>query len=418
MIENIKLSFQGIRSHKMRSALTMLGIIIGIASIIIIVSLISGTSEQLKSAMIDSGDSTITVALYDKEEPWNPLDPITKPLPDGVIPPDSDTVEAVENLDGVLGATPVYSSEYNVQVSYNGSNDSSVTVMGVEKDYFSLKNFALTSGRYFIDRDYDERHNVAVITSGLASSMFENESAIGKTITVGSELFTVVGLVKEIQTEEEINTLSDYYMKVAMRAHEFVIVPSTSWVNFGGFDVYSSLVVKIKDVDDTVNVGAAASGVLNANITNNGYEYRSSSMQDDADYLENITRFVSILLIGIASISLLVGGIGVMNIMLVSVTERTKEIGLKKALGAKKRVILGQFLTESVVLTGMGGILGVVIGIGISYLVSFLLNMPAAISVPAVAVAVGFSMGVGIIFGITPSIKAANLNPIDALRYE
>ena len=418
MLENIKLSFKGIRSHKMRSALTMLGIVIGIASIIIIVSLISGTSEQLKTAMIDSGDSTITIALYNKENPWTPMDPSFNTLPDGVVSPDSDTIQEIKSLDDVENATAVYSSEYNIKVSHNGIENSSCVVMGVEKEYFSLKNYVLTSGRYFIDRDYDNRNNVAVISSGVASSMFTNEDAVGQTIAIGDEIFTVVGVVQNVIDESEINNITDYYLKVAMQNNDFVIVPSVSWVNFGGFDLYSNLVVKIKDVDDTVKVGGEAANILNMNITNNGYEYRSSSMQEDADYLENITQFVSILLIGIASISLLVGGIGVMNIMLVSVTERTREIGLKKALGAKKRVILGQFLTESVVLTGLGGVLGVLIGIGISYLVSLVLSMPASISIPAVAIAVGFSMGVGIIFGIMPSIKAANLNPIDALRYE
>ena len=418
MLENIKLSFKGIRSHKMRSALTMLGIVIGIASIIIIVSLISGTSEQLKTAMIDSGDSTITIALYNKENPWTPMDPSFNTLPDGVVSPDSDTIQEIKSLDDVENATAVYSSEYNIKVSHNGIENSSCVVMGVEKEYFSLKNYVLTSGRYFIDRDYDNRNNVAVISSGVASSMFTNEDAVGQTIAIGDEIFTVVGVVQNVIDESEINNITDYYLKVAMKNNDFVIVPSVSWVNFGGFDLYSNLVVKIKDVDDTVKVGGEAANILNMNITNNGYEYRSSSMQEDADYLENITQFVSILLIGIASISLLVGGIGVMNIMLVSVTERTREIGLKKALGAKKRVILGQFLTESVVLTGLGGVLGVLIGIGISYLVSLVLSMPASISIPAVAIAVGFSMGVGIIFGIMPSIKAANLNPIDALRYE
>ncbi len=418
MLENIKLSFKGIRSHKMRSALTMLGIVIGIASIIIIVSLISGTSEQLKTAMIDSGDSTITIALYNKENPWTPMDPSFNTLPDGVVSPDSDTIQEIKSLDDVENATAVYSSEYNIKVSHNGIENSSCVVMGVEKEYFSLKNYVLTSGRYFIYRDYDNRNNVAVISSGVASSMFTNEDAVGQTIAIGDEIFTVVGVVQNVIDESEINNITDYYLKVAMKNNDFVIVPSVSWVNFGGFDLYSNLVVKIKDVDDTVKVGGEAANILNMNITNNGYEYRSSSMQEDADYLENITQFVSILLIGIASISLLVGGIGVMNIMLVSVTERTREIGLKKALGAKKRVILGQFLTESVVLTGLGGVLGVLIGIGISYLVSLVLSMPASISIPAVAIAVGFSMGVGIIFGIMPSIKAANLNPIDALRYE
>ncbi len=417
MIENLRLSINGIRSHRMRAALTMLGIVIGIASIIVIVSIITGTSEQLKSSMINSGDDTINVMLYDKSNPWNTLDPIEIGLPTGIEPISEETVERIKNLDGVIGATAITKSDYAVGLSYNGKRDSA-TVLGVKKDYFALKNYVLSSGRYFIDRDYEDGHNVAVITSTLASSMFENESALGKTITLGTEMYTIVGVYSEVRDYDSINSLMDYQLKIGMDSQSYVIVPSTSWVNFGGYEAFQSVVVKIASPDDTVTVGQGVADILNENVTSNTYEYRSSSLQEDAESLESITQIISILLIGIASISLLVGGIGVMNIMLVSVTERTKEIGLKKALGAKRRVILGQFLTESIVLTSMGGVVGVLLGIGISYLVSLLLGMPAAISVPAVAIAVGFSMCVGIIFGITPSIKAANLNPIDALRYE
>ena len=417
MIENLRLAFKGIHSHRMRAILTMLGIVIGIASIIIIVSLINGTSEQLKNSMVNQGDDTITVTLCNKTDPWTIMDPVYAGCPDGVEEISSDIVEEIKSIDGVIGASPIYKSEYGVSVNYNGKNQSA-TVVGAEKDYFGLKNYVLSSGRYFIDRDYDERHNVAVISSGLANSMFENDSALGKTITLGTEMYTVVGVFSEVKDYDDIDTLMDYELKVGMESQNYIIVPSVSWVNFAGFKSYQVLVVKIASPDDTVNVGTQAADMLNMNVMSNTYEYRSSSLQEDAQYLETITNIISMLLIGIASISLIVGGIGVMNIMLVSVTERTKEIGLKKALGAKKRVILGQFLTESIVLTGMGGIVGVLLGIGISRLLSLLLQMPAATSVPAILIAVGFSMGIGIVFGITPSIKAANLNPIDALRYE
>lgn len=417
MIENIRLSIKGVKSHGMRSALTMLGIIIGIASIIIIVSIINGTSEQLKDSMINSGDGTITLGLYSKSNPWNTLDPIEMGKPEGVELVSEDTVDKIEELDGVLRATPVYSSSYGVGVSYNGKTQSA-DVMGVDIDYFGVTNLVLTSGRFFIDRDYNEHHNVAVITSDVANSMFENESALGKTITLNTEMYTVVGVVTVVKDYSDIENLYDYNVKFGYSEAGKIIVPSTSWVNFGGFEGFQTVIVKVESADDTVKVGAAAAAILNESITNMSYEYKSSSLEQDAESLDTITSILSVLLIGVASISLLVGGIGVMNIMLVSVTERTKEIGLKKALGAKKRVILGQFLTESVVLTSMGGVFGVLLGIGISYLISFVLQMPASISVTAVAIAVGFSMGVGIIFGITPSIKAANLNPIDALRYE
>jgi len=163
MFENIRLAFRGIHSHRLRAVLTMLGIVIGIASIIVIVSLITGTTEQLKTSMINSGDDTINVTLYNKNDIWSFMDPMYNGLPEGVYPITSDVVEQVEDMKGVIGATPVYKSEYGVNVSYNGQRHSA-TVVGAEKKYFGLKNYVLTSGRYFIDRDYEDRNNVAVIT--------------------------------------------------------------------------------------------------------------------------------------------------------------------------------------------------------------------------------------------------------------
>ena len=417
MIENIRLSFQGIRSHRMRSALTMLGIIIGIASIIVIVSLITGTSEQLKSAMVNSGDDNITVTLFDKDNSWVALDPIEVGLPEGITKISSDVMDQVKSLKGVVNASKVYRSEYALSVAYN-ANKQSACVLGVDEEFFSMKNYVLSSGRYFIDRDYKDRHNVAVVSSSLASALFQNEDALGKTITISNEIYTIVGVYTENVDYSNVNTLSDYYLKVGMAAKNFVIVPSTSWVNFGGFESFQTLIVKVASPDDTVNAGKECASLLNQNISSNKYEYRSTSLQDDAQSLESITKVISILLVGIASISLLVGGIGVMNIMLVSVTERTSEIGLKKAIGARKRTILFQLLTESAVLTSMGGVIGVAVGIIQSQVISRVTATPVSISVPAIILSVEFSMLIGILFGILPSIKAANLNPIDALRSE
>ena len=248
--------------------------------------------------------------------------------------------------------------------------------------------------------------------------MFKNVDPVGKTVQVGNGLFTVVGIVTKIIDYSEIETLSDYYMSGGGVMDASVYVPDTAWADVIGYDDIQSIVVKISDPDLTVSASTSVANVLNENLPTDKYEYKSGSLTQDADYLKEITNIASILLIGIASISLIVGGIGVMNIMLVSVTERTREIGLKKALGARRRVILGQFLTESVVLTSTGGVIGVLIGIGVAKLVGMIIGMPSQISIAAIAVSVGFSMGIGIIFGLVPSVKAANLNPIDALRYE
>lgn len=418
MFENIMLSFRGIRSHKMRSALTMLGIIIGIAAIIIIVSIINGASAQLKEEMVGDNTNTVTIGLFEKsQEYYMSMEYNTSEQGAlvGVNKISDETLEKVLEVDGVESATRFYSPPYTTLKYLDRSSFSNL--YGIEPNYFSLSSKVLQSGRLFTERDYEMRNNVAILSDGAANTLFKNENPLGKTIQLGNELFTVVGIVTNVVDYSEIEDFSDYYMSLGV-VESSAYVPDTSWNDVQGYDDIQKLMIKIDDADKIATTTTLVSQVLNDDLAVNDYEYKSGTLTEDTEYLKQIMSITSILLIGIASISLLVGGIGVMNIMLVSVTERTREIGLKKALGARRRVILGQFLTESVVLTSIGGLIGVLIGIGIAKLVGIIISMPTVISVGAIAISVGFSMGVGIIFGLVPSIKAANLNPIDALRYE
>lgn len=416
MLENIRLSLKGILSHKMRSALTMLGIIIGISSIIIIVSIIQGTSEKLKSSMVGSGTNTVTMSFYNQNENWSPYNTYYNGKLEGVSAIPQECVDSVRELDGVVKASPFYYMEYGLEVYYNAASSSGSTY-GVESDYFGISDLQLTKGRLFTQSDYDNKNKVAVINTSTANSLFSDEDCLGKTITINNEMFVVVGVVEKPVDYSKVESLNDYYM-TAGSSESRVFVPTSAWCLVAGYDDIQSLIIKVETADDMVTVGSSAAGILNSAVIKEGFEYKSTSLQQDAAELETITNVISILLIGIASISLLVGGIGVMNIMLVSVTERTKEIGLKKALGAKRGRILAQFLTEAAVLTSLGGLLGVLIGIGIAYIIGFLFTMPISISVVAIVISVAFSMGVGLIFGIVPSVKAAKLDPIVALRYE
>ena len=226
----------------------------------------------------------------------------------------------------------------------------------------------------------------------------------------------VVGARKEFTPT--INSISDYNLYVNDSGGS-VYIPSSAWPSIYAFDEPTSAAIKVKNTDVMATVGKKAADILTQTQitgTDTGFDYRSSGMLEQAQQLQSMSKSTNTQLIWIASISLLVGGIGVMNIMLVSVTERTSEIGLKKAIGAKKKRILLQFLTEAAVLTSIGGIIGVLTGVGLAELISTIMQIPVAISVPAILIAVVFSTLIGVVFGLLPATQAANLNPIDALR--
>lgn len=416
MIENIRLSFKGIWSHKMRSALTMLGIIIGISSIIAIVSIIQSVSEMMKDQLVGGGDNTVEIGVFQKDDIWGSnYSALLSGAIEGVNTISQESLDAVNSLENVVKATPCYKSSF-CDVSYK-SNTATSNVYGVEADFFSVKNCYLTSGRLLTQEDFDNKNNVAVIDTTMADTLFQGEYCIGKTISFNGELLVVVGVVEIPRDYDSVETIMDYQMLMYSNANE-MYVPSTSWPQIACYDDVQNLLVEVDNVDNTVVVSTLVADMLNESIMNDKFEYKSTSLMSDLEETEMITKVISILLTGIASISLLVGGIGVMNIMLVSVTERTREIGLKKALGAKKRQILSQFLTEAAVLTGLGGVLGVLIGVGLSSIVGVVANMPIVVSPASVVLSVAFSMAVGIVFGIMPSIKASKLDPIEALRYE
>ena len=417
MIENIRLSFQGIWSHKMRSFLTMLGIIIGIASIISIVSTIKGTNEQIKKNLIGSGTNTVQIQLYQGDYQYEML---YNGLPDGIPVRDETTMEKIKSVKNVEDAAFYTSrSDYNNSVYYGNNGISGSQVFGVDNSYFTTNGLVLKSGRTFVDSDFTDFHAAAIIDADTADSLFDGENPIGKTIEISSIPFTVVGIVDEdSKFEPVINSIDEYYTYYSDSSASRIFVPSSMWPALYSFDEPQNVAIRVSNTEAMTEAGKAVAEIMNTNVTNSEIKYQAQDLLKQAQDLQDLSSSTNSQLIWIASISLLVGGIGVMNIMLVSVTERTREIGLKKAIGAKKSRILWQFLTEAAVLTSLGGIVGVGAGIGLAAIISRVTSAPVAISVPSIIIAVVFSMVIGIIFGLLPSFKAANLNPIDALRHE
>lgn len=416
MKENIRLSFHGILSHKLRSFLTMLGIIIGIAAIIAIVSTIKGTNEQIKKNLIGNGGSKVTISL--KQGDWD-YD-MSQGIPSGVKQLTEDEKDSIQSLDHVENASFFVQRIVSDDVYHLTSSLSGGYVKGVDTAYFSTAELAVNRGRGISQNDRDSHRRIAVLDDAAVQQLFGNTDPLGKTIEIKGLPFTVVGQVKEKDSfEPDVESLDDYYTYNQSKTGT-VYIPDTAWPSVYAYDEPENVILKADDTGNMTEVGKKAAEILNASltVTDTTITYKAEDITEQAKQIQQLSQSTNTMLIWIAGISLLVGGIGVMNIMLVSVSERTSEIGLKKAIGARKKAIMVQFLTEAVVLTSIGGILGVICGILLAYLISSLNGTPVAISVEASVIAVLFSMAIGIIFGILPSRKAANLDPIEALRHE
>ena len=415
MLENMRLAFQGIWSHKLRSILTMLGIIIGIAAIITIVSTIKGTNEQIKENLIGAGNNVVTVQLnqggYQYDLSWNEI-------PAGVRTISDETRKELEAIDGADSVSLYTYRNYAEQVFYRNTQFNG-KILGIDDQYLPVYGYQVKNGRGFTDRDFAEFRKVALVDTTTVKNLFGGENPVGEAIELQGDVFTVVGVVDLSDTfAPTINSINDYWL-YADTSSGSIYLPHSVWPTAYRFDEPQSVAIKVDNTDDMAYVGKEAADLLTDRQImdkQSDFDYRSQDMLEQAQQLQSMSESTNMQLVWIASISLIVGGIGVMNIMLVSVTERTSEIGLKKALGAKKRRIRMQFLTEAAVLTSLGGIIGVASGIGLAELISNMMQIPVSVSVPAILISVIFSTVIGIVFGLVPAIKAANLNPIEALR--
>ncbi len=417
MLENFREAIDGIRSHKLRSALTMLGIIIGIASIIAISSTIMGTNEQIKQNLVGSGSNVVTVRLYQGDYPFESA---WSTLPDYIPPLTDETLQEVRAIPEVASAAYYAQRDAYGQIRSGSNALSAGTIYGVDKSYPAVYGYTIRAGRCLTDSDYENYRKVAMIDETVSAALFAGANPVGKTIDICGEPYVVIGEFTPASSFRPTVTTLDEYFTYNTSSGGKVLIPFSTWPVLFRYDEPRSLVIRAVDTDSMTTAGRKAEEVLNDTIQQENPEihYKSEDLLEQAKNLQDLSSATNRQLILVAGISLLVGGIGVMNIMLVSVTERTPEIGLKKALGARRRRISAQFLIEAGVLTCLGGILGVLVGIGLAFGISKVSGVPIFISWYIVILTVVFSFVIGMLFGAIPAYRAARLDPIDALRRE
>ncbi len=379
----IKLSLKSIYNNKLRSLLTMLGIIIGVMAVVILVSITQGAASGITNSISDMGSDKITAQIIDKEI--------------------SLALEELEDLSEnrlIDTVAPVISSN---QTAKKNSESGSYSVIGVTESYFDVQEAVIQRGRLIKQSDIEWNTNVAVIGTDVAADLFGTWDAAGGTITINDKLYKVVGVL-----EEQGSSLvgSD---------NSSILIPITTAGKITGSNTISSFYVKSSGADTVERAVNYIESYLYS-LTKDEDAYSVNNQSEVLDAMDDVNSTMSLLLGGIAAISLVVGGIGIMNIMLVSVTERTREIGIRKAIGAKRRHILTQFLCEACILSVLGGL----IGLGLSVLIvsgyNFLTDSAADIN-PAIAfAAIAFCAVIGVGFGSYPAAKASKLQPIDALH--
>jgi len=399
--ELITLALSNLKGNVLRTLLTMLGIIIGIASVIIIMSMGQGATASIVDRISTLGANTINVFPGNRRRGPGAISETVTSLV-------SKDVEAIVKLEDVAAVSGVVSAR--TAVSYQGNN-MSASINGVEADYQLIQSLEVDLGSFFDKSQVKGMTKVAVIGVDIVSELFEEgEEPLGKAIRVDGKSFRVVGVLEQSDASGMSNP------------NEAIYIPlDTMMKTVIGQNYLGSIAVLATDsesvdgvVEDIENLLIDRHEIIDMDLK----DFTIMNFQEMISTISNVTGILTTLLSGIAAISLLVGGIGIMNIMLVTVTERTKEIGLLKSIGAKNGHILNQFLLEAVVLTVTGGLIGVTIGVGISFVIAKIVSIPFIVKISSIAIAVGVSSLVGVVFGYYPARNAAKLSPIDALRYE
>ena len=400
--ESFLMAWASLVANKLRSLLTMLGIIIGVAAVIALVSIGNGVKQDIEDSISSLGSNLLVVL------PGAPRTPGARSSQGSMKSLKISDYEAIAKLEGVKAASPMTNGSY--VVIYQNKNWTT-SVAGVNSNFQDVNNWTMTSGRFFSDKNVQNRERVAVVGQTVVKNLFADEDPVGKEIRVKNIPFRVIGVLKSKGNGTMGNDQDDT-----------VLIPyTTSMERVEGIDYLRRVYVVAKDDEgidrlqaDIENLLRVRHNIKDTNLDDFNIQNMKSIMETVAQTTGTFTLFLG----AVAAISLVVGGIGIMNIMLVSVTERTREIGVRKALGATYSVIVTQFLIEAVVISLIGGFIGIAFGIGASKVIGMVSGMSTIVSVPTIIMSFAFSMAIGLIFGIYPARKAAKLNPIDALHYE
>lgn len=398
LLENIKMAIESIRSNKMRSFLTMLGIIIGISSVIMIITLGQSAQSYLMSQFEEIGATVVMINVDTENAAIS--DYITR-----------DDVEALKEKVPNLKAATLSYDRYG-KLTFKRKSETAI-IGAVSADFTEVQSVELVKGRFFSEADDEAARNVVVIEERAANDYFGTTDVIG--IEMDVEIYGKVMTLRVVGVMK--SSMGEF---VSHMMPHVLYMPINSYIQATGErDVFSSVMLAADDKAHTQRMGNAAISVLEARHSSRGREmYQAQNFMSDLDMMNSVLGLIQSFVAAVAAISLLVGGIGVMNIMLVSVTERTREIGIRKALGAKIGEIKQQFLTESAIITLFGGIIGIMVGVGGAFAVGLAIDMPVKVGIPTILIALVFSSVVGLFFGIYPAGKAAKMNPIEALAHQ
>lgn len=384
----VKMAYKEIVGNKMRTFLTMLGIIIGVSAVIIMVSIVQGTTSRITERLESMGTNLLSVRIMGRGA-------------DSFL--EYDEVLSLSDKYGILGVAPVASG--NATVKY-GTNTMDITVEGVDESYQSVRNHTVQSGRFIAPLDVKYRHKVILLGSEVVKELFTIQNPIGETVKLNGSNYTVIGVLEE--KGSSIGGSND----------EKVLIPISTAQRFLKTEGIRSLFIQAESAEMVDVAYAELEKFLLNRFKNDEDAFRIFNQSEMLSTVNEVTNNMALMLGGIAAISLIVGGIGIMNIMLVSVTERTREIGIRKAIGAKRKDILIQFLIESATISGFGGIIGVIIGLAGNKMLNMFAGINTKSTVSVLVIAFSFSLIVGVFFGIYPANKASKLKPVDALRFE